>query len=500
MMNSIQRGLVALVLTVHLGCRGGADEAITPDGHEHGGGEAVTLWTNAAELFFEYPPMVAGEPGEPWAIHLTKLDDFQPVKSGSLALHFRDAEGKEYTTVAEKPARDGIFTPAPSLPTPGSYELVMRLESPESFGGEHEIPVGSIRVYASETELPHVPEEEATGISFLKEQQWVIPFATAAAEQGEVRRGFEAHGEVVPAAGRYAEVMAPVDGLVRAKLNRNAPVPGMWVEAGAKLADLSPVGGESAFAAERARVERLEREVARARRLYEVEAIPQKRLEEAEHELAVTRSALESLGAAADSGYELVVSAPISGVVNDRRLAFGSRVSAGDLLFILVDPRTVWVRLNVPAAHAARASQVTGASLRMEGSDRVFQASRVVSVGSVIDPQKRTLPLVVEIPNSDRTLKIGMLAGARVLLGEGVQGVVVPHRAIRDEDGLKVAYLQEGGETFERRVLSVGPSDGEWTLVMSGIEEGERVVTEGAYQVRLASLNTSTLTDHGHPH
>ena len=495
-MKWIERGLVVLVLTFAVGCRG-SDEAVAPDAHEHSGGDAVTLWTDALELFFEYPPMVAGEPGEPWAIHLTWLDDFQPVKSGSLALQFRSAEGKEYTTVAETPARDGIFTPAPSLPTPGSYELVMRLEGPEI---EERIVAGPIRVYQTEDELPHVIEETGTGISFLKEQQWVIPFATASAEQGQVRRGFEAHGEVIPAAGRYAEVMAPVDGLVRAKHNRNVPVPGMWVEAGEKLADLSPVGGESAFAAERARVERLEREVARARRLYEAEAIPKKRLEEAEHELAVTRSALESLGAAADSGYELVVAAPISGVVNDRRLAIGSRVSAGDLLFILVDPRTVWVRLNVPAAHAARASEVAGANFEVEGSDRLFQASRVVSVGSVIDPQKRTLPLIVEVPNSDRTLKIGMLAGARILLGEVVEGVVVPQRAIRDEDGLKVAYVQEGGETFARRILSVGASDGERTLVTSGIEEGERVVTEGAYQVRLASLNTSTLTDHGHPH
>ena len=53
--------------------------------HEHGGGAAVTVWTENVELFFEYPPMVAGEAGQPWAIHLTFLEDFQPVREGKLA-------------------------------------------------------------------------------------------------------------------------------------------------------------------------------------------------------------------------------------------------------------------------------------------------------------------------------------------------------------------------------------------------------------------------------
>jgi multidrug efflux pump subunit AcrA (membrane-fusion protein) len=93
-----------------------------------------------------------------------------------------------------------------------------------------------------------------------------------------------------------------------------------------------------------------------------------------------------------------------------------------------------------------------------------------------------------------------MFGDGRLLLGDPVAGLAVPSSAIRDEDGLFVAYVQIGGETFERRAVRIGPSDGEWTLVESGIRPGERVVTLGAYQVKLASLNTSELSDHGHVH
>jgi multidrug efflux pump subunit AcrA (membrane-fusion protein) len=108
--------------------------------------------------------------------------------------------------------------------------------------------------------------------------------------------------------------------------------------------------------------------------------------------------------------------------------------------------------------------------------------------------------VLLETRNRDGSLKLGMLVEARLLLAGTTQGVAVPARALRKEDGLDVAYVQVGGETFERRVLALGPSDGEWTLVESGIRPGERVVTEGAYQVRLASLNASEIADHGHTH
>jgi RND family efflux transporter MFP subunit len=472
-------------------------EPTPEEDHEHGGGAAVTLWTESVELFFEHPPLIAGELGEPWAIHLTFLEDFQPVREGKLTLRFVGPDGIEHTAVAGAPARDGIFTPAPSLPKDGVYQLSMTLESPKRTA---EIPVGHISVFASSAELPHVEEAPAGSISFLKEQQWVIPFATARGVEREVADSIVANGEILPVPNAMARVSAPVEGLVGEELNLRAPVPGSWVEAGTPLAVLSPVPQEDAFAAQRARVERLERDVGRAERLWAVEAIPEKQLVEARHDLEMSRASLEAMGGSSEDGYELTLRAPISGLVTERNLTIGERVSAGDVLFTIVDPGTVWVRLQVPAREASRVSKAANASFTVEGNTRLYQSARVVSVGAVIDPERRTLPVIVEATNRDGSLKVGMLVEARLFLEETSAGTAIPSRAVRNEDGLSVAYVQLGGERFERRVLTLGPSDGEWTLVMSGVRPGERVVTEGAYQVRLASLSTSEIADHGHPH
>ena len=492
--------LAVLVLATSIvACRDQASpgEAIQEGDHEHGGATAITLWTESVELFFEHPPLIADEPGEPWGIHLTFLEDFQPVREGKLTLRFVGSNGNEHTTIAEAPAREGIFTPAPSLPDAGVYHLSMTLESPR---GVDEISVGDIGVFASSAELPHLDDAPNAGISFLKEQQWTIPFATARAAERNIAGSITANGEIFPVPTAMARVSAPVEGLVWDELNLRTPVPGTWVESGTPLVVLSPVPQENAFAAHRARVGRLEREVERAERLHAAEAIPEKRLIEARHDLAVSRATLEAMGGTSEDGYALTLRAPISGLVMERNVTLGERASAGDVLFTIVDPSTVWVRLQVPAREASRASKAATASFTVEGNARLYQAERVVSVGAVIDRQRRTLPVIVEARNLDGSLKVGMLVEGRLFLAESAPGIAIPSRAVRNEDGLSVAYAQLGGESFERRVLTLGPSDGEWTQVMSGLRPGERVVTRGAYQVRLASLNAAEIADHGHPH
>lgn len=493
--------LAALVLTACGGSGGGSSEV---EDHEHAGGDVVTTWTDSLELFMEYPPQVAGVPGEPWAIHLTRLDGWRPVGQGSLTLFFTGPDGSAHTVRAEAPSRAGIYTPTPTLPEPGDYRLEMVLESGER---RHEIPAGRVTVHASEGDLPH-PDEETVGgeITLLKEQQWEIPFEVAEVRRRPVAASIRATGELTAPDDRTARVSAPVTGLVEIRGDGTA-TSGTWVEEGDVLAVLAPTDADASYARLRGRVEMLEREVTRAERLVEAEAIAEKRLVEARHDLSVVRSALAAIGGEAPDadgergGYRFHLRSPITGVVSERHLSPGQRVEVGERVFTVVDPRTLWLRLKVPADEAARAAGATGASFRVEGSEALHRAASVVTVGDVIDPDSRTLPVILEVDNVDRELKVGLLARARLLVDDTVSGPAVPNEAIQDEEGMKVAYVETGGETFERRVLELGASDGEWTLVRSGLAAGERVVTVGAYQVHLASAGgDEAATGHGHPH
>lgn len=480
------------------GCGGPTDEA-AQETHDHGSGTAVTVWSDSTELFFEYPPMIAGGPGEPWAIHVTRLADYSPISEGVLTLAFRGPGGQVYTTTSQAPARPGIYTPAPTLPEPGTYELVIDLQSPRL---TDRIRTGQIEVYAAQEEVPAAEEPAGGGITFLKEQQWPIDFGVARAEERQIPYTIEVSGEIVPASGRVAEVSAPVSGLALAGSNLSAPAAGERVSAGQAMAVLSPTTQDNSYAEARARVERLRREIERLQRLYDAEAIPEKRLVEAQHDLEVAESALAAMGGegASGDGYRFVVRAPISGVVQQRHFKPGQHVQAGEPLFELVNPAVVWLRLKVPARHAAVVDAAGEATFSPEGSATQYHTDRVVSVASGIDPESRTFPVVLEVDNSGNRLKIGQFVQARLAVGGTRSGVGVPSDAVMQEDGQAVVYVQLGGESFERRPVVLGPTDGATTLIANGVAAGEYVVTEGAYQVYLASLGTTDIGDHGHPH
>ena len=486
--------LVTVLLFGLTGCGRGVPPA--DDEHEHSA-IAVTVRTDQTELFCEYRPMVAGAPGESWAIHVTRLSDFKPVTEGSLSLHLQKQEGQDHPFISEAPTRPGIFLPAPSLPEPGVYRVIMEVHSPQL---TDRIDAGEITVYASEAEIPHEEEVDGGGsISFLKEQQWPIVFGVEKVERRAVARTLAVSGALLPAAGHMAEVAVPVSGLLLAQANLRAPSPGDPVRQGQTLALIAPAGGDHSYADAKARVERLRRETGRLQRLFDAEAIPEKRLIEARYDLEVSEAALQAMGGSTKDGYNYPVRAPITGVVNTRQMTPGAYVEVGDQLFTIVNSAVVWLRLNLPAREAAQADAIREVAFTVEGGEQTYRTRSVVSVGSMLDPDTRTLPVTLAVDNADRSLKLGMFAEGLAFVGGEAEGLALPTAAIQHEDGQPVAYVQTEGESFERRLLVLGATDGNYTLVERGVEAGEYVVTKGAYQVYLASLGTSEFGE-GHAH
>jgi len=516
MKTRVTRGIVlALVLGGMTACGDGAGVGDADQAAEAAptvGSIVVTQWNDSTELFLEYPHPVAGRATGNWAIHLTELDTYDPVVEGTLTARFISNGSVADRFVMEAPARDGIFLMDPVVTGPGSYRVELVLEGPQVSSTHVLDPV---QVYPNLAEAPAPADEEAGGgITFLKEQQWPISFAIAEATRGELPRTLAVTGEIIPRDGGVAEVTAPLEAIASAQANSNAPPVGARVSRGDILAVLAPAPGAGGYAELKGRVERLEREVARAERLYDAGAIPERRLVESRHDLEVARAELEAVGGSAVSatasqgegsaalsgdGYRLELRSPVSGVVADRGFVPGGRVPAGGRLYRIVDPSTVWLRARIPARASAEIVTDPLPTFTVEGSDDAFTATSLVSVGSVLDPRTRTLPVTFQVENSDGRLKIGQTARARVAVGGNAQGILVPSSAVLEEDGTPVVYVETGGETFERRIVQVGATDGLQSVLTAGVQPGEMVVSTGAYQVRLASMSGESFGA-GHAH
>src|SRR5687767_13668043 len=118
-------------------------------------GGAITLWTDSTELFMEHPALIVGAPDK-FAVHVTDITDFAPLRSGRITLRFVPRAGGEPLVVTqETPRAPGIYGPSPEFKRAGIYDLTLLIESPQA---RDSITVPNLRVYAKAEEAPK--EEE----------------------------------------------------------------------------------------------------------------------------------------------------------------------------------------------------------------------------------------------------------------------------------------------------------------------------------------------------
>jgi cobalt-zinc-cadmium efflux system membrane fusion protein len=504
---------LALACLVASGCNQSAPPATAAQ--EKPEALAVTRWTDKTELFAEYPPLAVGEASR-FAIHLTRLDTFKPMTDGLVEVHLRGGASQPEVFRVEAPSRPGIFGVGVRPAYVGKRELVIVLRST---GVSDEHRVGEVEVHSTADAARAAAAsggEDAAGINFLKEQQWSLDFGTALVSEQAVRVSIRVPARLEARPGGAADVVAPIDG----RLTRVLDLPlGASVTRGQELARILPppaVPGDlpqlqRARADAQTALTLATRDRERAERLTKAGAAPEKRLDEARsaEEQAKTRVAAAEAslaqfttartGGTSESEGLFAIRAPVSGVIAQREAVTGSNIAAGTILFRVVDAAQVHVVGQIPEADSARARAVSAAEIEIPGRQDRVSAARLASLGKVLEPQSRTLPITFALDNRTLGLPVGQSVFLHLLMESTERRPVVPAAAVVDDAGRPIVFVQRGGETFERRAVTLGPRTGDLIQIVEGINVGDRVVTKGAYLVRLASLSTS-VPAHGHVH
>ncbi|MBL3599105.1 MAG: efflux RND transporter periplasmic adaptor subunit [gamma proteobacterium endosymbiont of Lamellibrachia anaximandri] len=496
----------------------GHDHASQDSHDDHGGGDtgiAVTHFTQATELFVEFPALVMGQES-PFAAHLTRLDNFQPIANGVVTLTLSGGGVTDEVFSVNTASVPGIFRPVALPKYPVTRQVSLRLQG-EELDVVHYL--GKYTVHPSQfVALAELEPEEESGdaISYLKEQQWQVDFALTQAVVSEPRASIQATGTLRPRADGEVYLSASSAGHLRAK--GGFPFPGMQVEPGQVLATIAPrlgAGGDLSTlkaARDKARSEhqlaRLERQ--RLAKLWQEKAIAKHRLLEAESAEVVSQAQLDSAErryqqstGGKQTGSGIPVLAPIGGMLAQVNVAPGQYVHEGDALFHIVNVDRLWLEARVAEADIGALQQPSGAWFTLKGFEDSFSTfdlqGRLVALGGAIDPVSRTAPLIFEFDNPGQRLRTGMYANVRVYTGKTARGVMVPTSAVFNDGGQEVVYVMLGGESFQRRMVRLGIRDGDRVQVTSGVEAGERVVSRGAYLVRLASASSAE-AGHGHAH
>jgi cobalt-zinc-cadmium efflux system membrane fusion protein len=195
---------------------------------------------------------------------------------------------------------------------------------------------------------------------------------------------------------------------------------------------------------------------------------------------------------------QYTLTSPGNGVVVERELSNGEVVDVGKKVLSISDLSTVWVLLNIHEKDLGRIKPGANVRIRTESYPGEVFTGRISNIGNVVDPQNRTVPVRVVVPNPQVRLKPGMFATAEVVTGiSAAEAIMIPSSALQKIEGKPTVFVREKDGSFAKRELELGRDFGGSIEIKSGLKEGEQVVVGGAFTLK-SELQKEGLEGHAH--
>ena len=182
--------------------------------------------------------------------------------------------------------------------------------------------------------------------------------------------------------------------------------------------------------------------------------------------------------------------APLDGVVMHLAKREGDYVKTGDPLYTLADLSQVWVQLEAYETDLIWLEKGQRVELRTESLPGEIFAGQIAFIDPVLNEKRRITRVRVEVANPLRLLKLGMFATAIVQATPSHLTAAIPLQipasAVLQTGQRAVVYRRissDEGVRFEGREIVLGPRAGDYFVVLSGVEEGDLVVTRGAFKL-----------------
>ena len=190
---------------------------------------------------------------------------------------------------------------------------------------------------------------------------------------------------------------------------------------------------------------------------------------------------------------KLTFSAPASGYVIEKNVVEGAAIHAGDRVFRIAALDKVWVEADVFEADLGRIAKGQAATIALSYiPDRTFDG-KVTFVYPYLDPNARTGRVRIELPNAGLELKPDMYANVtfHLVLADRLQ---IPTSAILYTGPRRIVLVDLGGGRLGPREVKIGAQAGDRAEVLSGLQEGEAVVTAGNFLIAAESRIRSSGT------
>jgi cobalt-zinc-cadmium efflux system membrane fusion protein len=182
----------------------------------------------------------------------------------------------------------------------------------------------------------------------------------------------------------------------------------------------------------------------------------------------------------------LVLRTPFDGVVEEVYVSRGERVQAGGQLFVVADTSMLWVRAQIHEKQWTTVDVATGQEVRVvvPGAGEHNATARVNHVGSTVEADSRSVPLIAELENDDAHYKPGMFVWVDLPQGEARDGLAVPEAAVMRHEGRTFVFVPAGAGRYRKVDIEAGVESDGFVEVKRGLEAGQQVVAKGAFLLK----------------
>ncbi|WP_232826752.1 efflux RND transporter periplasmic adaptor subunit [Cognataquiflexum aquatile] len=463
---------------------------------------ALTSYSDKIELFVDFPYLIAGKPTT-MMVHLTSLGEkFQPIQDGKIKATLT-VKGKSILAEVNSQASTGIYEVEITPESTGAGKLTFDVQSGQ---GSEQFVFENIEVFPDLVAVVRSQKGSETGeeITYLKPQAWNIEFANEPVQTMPFREILKTSGQVVAAPGDETVITANSSGAVL--FSSNKTVIGSKLNVGDLLftisgGNLSQGNTEVYYKETKAKYELAKAEFERASILVQDKIISEKDFLQTKLAYESTQASFQAVAKNYSSTGQKVT-ANSSGFLKNLLVSEGQFVEPGMPLALVSKNKKVMLQANVSQRYFQKLPSITSANFRIVSEEKIYNIEelngKVISYGKSTTENAAYIPITFEIDNIGNIIP-GSVAEVYLKSSQIPDALVIPSSALMEELGNFFVFVQTGGETFEKREIKLGGNDGKYVQVLSGVKEGERVVTKGAYAIKLASAS-GAIPEHGHSH
>lgn len=321
-----------------------------------------------------------------------------------------------------------------------------------------------------------------------KETQFLFGVYTKKIEVGDFTEGTKLFGTIIPSSNGQAIVTTPQNGRIIA-LDVNV---GQQVKKGQQLAVIEQnidAASQVTLLAEKnnidAEYEAAKKEYERLKVIQDIASKKEFSEAEARYQKASENKKLYNSG----GGKTIILKSPIDGLVGNFMFTIGSTINTGETVFTITNLSKVYVEAQVFDKDAEKIKEGIRYNVECTNDNHKTAEVKLLALAQNINPTNQSQRVLFEMENAGGEFKIGEFVNIYAFAQKSDRKIAVPNTAISELNGKPIVFIKDNAERYSLSYVALGENNGSFTVINKGLEEGERLVVNGTYQLKMIYLN-----------